>query len=78
MMDITKIAYNRDDDTSHDNLGAGPQNIEPFGRGIKKLEPIQKHPKLPAKISESETSSEQSFTLRKEEQTNFKKAKKTH
>ncbi len=44
MMDITKVAYNRDDDTSQENIVVGghlSQNIErPFGRGLKKLEPI--------------------------------------
>ena len=44
MIDITKVAYNRDDDTSQDNIVVGghlSQNIErPFGRDLKKLEPI--------------------------------------
>ncbi len=57
MMDITKIAYNRDDDTSHDNIVAGSsKHFEQLGRGIKKLEPIKKHTKVPA--ADSETSSE--------------------
>jgi hypothetical protein len=41
MMDITKIAYNRDEDISHDNIVAGSsKHFEQFSRGIKKLEPI--------------------------------------
>ncbi len=63
-MDITRIAYNREEEVSRDNFGERKMHIKnenkPNGSGILKLEPIHKTSKaLPNFIKpESETSSD--------------------